>query len=82
MGRGKRPAPGADLDQYDWTPYERLFVERCRYECANNPEKMPLATSVKDGELRESYPKHAQARAKRYVEKRFLRELYAKWNTA
>jgi hypothetical protein len=82
MGRGKRPAPGADLDQYDWTPYERLFVERCRYECANNPEKMPLATSVKDGELRESYPKHAQARAKRYVEKRFLRDLYAKWNTA
>jgi hypothetical protein len=82
MGRGKRPAPGADLDQYDWTPYQKLFVERCRYECANNPEKIALATVEKDGELRESYPKHAQARAKRYVEKRFLRELYAKWNTA
>ena len=82
MGRGKRPTLGADLSQYDWTEYQKLFVERCRYECANNPEKMALATVEKDGELRESYPKHSQARAKRYVEKRFLRDLYAKWNAA
>ena len=82
MGRGKRPAPGADLSDYDWTDYQKLFVERCRYECANNPEKMALATVEKDGELRESYPKHAQSRAKRYVEKRFLRDLYAQWKSA
>lgn len=82
MGRGKRPAPNADLSDYDWHPYEKLFVERCRYECANNPEKMALATVEKDGELKESYPKHAQSRAKRYVEKRFLRDLYAQWKSA
>lgn len=79
MGRGKRPAPGEDISTKDWTDYQKLFVERCRYECTNNPEKMPLATVQKDGEDRESYPKHAQARAKRYVEKRFLRELYSRW---
>lgn len=79
MGRGKRPSPGEDISTKDWTDYQKLFVERCRYECANNAEKMPLATVQKNGEDRESYPKHAQARAKRYVEKRFLRELYSRW---
>jgi hypothetical protein len=79
MGRGKRPAPGEDISEKDWTPYQKLFVERCRYECARDPDKMPLKEVEKDDELRESYPKHAQSRAKRYVEKRFLRELYAAW---
>lgn len=82
MGRGKRPYPGQDISETDWTPYQKLFVERCRYECARDPEKMPLKEVEKDGELRESYPKHAQNRAKRYVEKRFLRDLFAAWRKA
>jgi hypothetical protein len=79
MGRGPRPEVGADLNQYEWTYWQRLFVERCRYECARDPDKMPLKTAMKEGVERESYPKHAQARAKRYVEKRFIRKLYARW---
>lgn len=79
MGRGKRPEVGASLDDYEWTDYQKLFVERCRYECAKNPEKLPQKEVDKDGVMLESYPKHVQSRAKRYVEKRFLREMYAAW---
>lgn len=80
MGRGPRPAPGEDISARDeWTYWQKLFVERCRYECAKDPEKIALATVEKNGEKKESYPLIAQARAKRYVEKRFLRKLYAAW---
>jgi hypothetical protein len=82
MGRGKRPSPGEDISlREDWTEFQKLFVERCRYECDRDPVKFPLATVTdkKTGEIRESYPKHVQSRAKRYVEKRLLRKLYAEW---
>lgn len=80
MGRGPRPASGEDISARDeWTYWQKLFVERCRYECAKDPEKIALATVEKNGEKKESYPLIAQARAKRYVEKRFLRKLYAAW---
>lgn len=80
MGRGPRPAPGEDISvREDWSYWQRLFIERCRYECARDPEKFPLKIVDKGDEQRESYSKHCQARAKRYVEKRFLRKLYAQW---
>jgi hypothetical protein len=80
MGRGPRPSPGEDISQReDWSYWQKLFVERCRYECQRDPENMPLKIVEKGDEQRESYTKHTQSRAKRYVEKRFLRKLYAQW---
>lgn len=76
MGNGKRPMVGEDLSgRTDWTPYEILFVERIRYEAARNPEQQRPPTA----EGRESYGVAAKARAKRYVEKRFLRDLFVEW---
>jgi hypothetical protein len=88
LGVGRRPEIGVDLAQYDWPPYQKLFVERCRYLVEKDPEKYGRGTTEKadktTGEvvLKESYSKHCAASAKRYVEKRFLRDLYAKWNAA
>ena len=82
MGHGPRPSPGEDISaRDDWTYWQKLFVERCRYEAARDPEKKPVreGKDKKTGEPREAYTLHTQARAKRYVEKRFLRKLYARW---
>jgi hypothetical protein len=82
MGRGLRPQVGQDLstvEGIEWTVWAKLFVERCRFECARDPVKFPMKTAEKNGVEVESYPKHAQNRAKRYVEKRFLRKLFAEW---
>lgn len=78
MGNGKRPPAGADLADMGWTEYQTLFVERLRYEADREPA-MRL-TDTKEG--KESYTKHAAARAKRYVEKRLLRDLTAAWRQA
>jgi hypothetical protein len=86
LGVGRRPEIDVDLAQYDWPPYQKLFVERCRYLVEKDPEKYGRGTTEKadktTGEviLKESYSKHCAASAKRYVEKRFLRDLYAEWN--
>jgi len=80
MGKGpKRPFPGEDISvRDDLKPYQKLFIERCRHEVARDPA-MARDDVMKDGELRESYSKYAAARAQRYVEKRFLRELWRAW---
>lgn len=85
MGHGPRPAVGEDVTlRDDLSPYQKLFVERLRYEAERDPEshrKDPVA-SAKTGELRESFSSHAANRARRYVEKRFLRDLYGEWRRA
>lgn len=76
MGNGPRPAVGSDIElRGDWSPYQKLFVERLRHEAARDPEHRRPDTA--DG--KESYSKHAAARAKRYVEKRALRDLWRAW---
>lgn len=75
MGRGKRPLVGQDLAETDWSPLEKLFVERLRHEAARDPAMALPPTEVG----KESYTKHAAARAQRYVEKRFLRDLWRAW---
>ncbi len=84
MGRGPRLAPGEDPSaRDDLSPYQKLFVERIRYEAERDPAHRRPDTTKKDtGEVRESFSKHAANRAKRYVEKRFLRDLYAAWRAA
>ncbi|MGH2341099.1 hypothetical protein ACRC7T_06395 [Segnochrobactraceae bacterium EtOH-i3] len=38
MGRGRRPFVGEDISlRTDWSPYERLFVERLRIEAEKDP---------------------------------------------
>ena len=77
MGLGVRPLDGEDISlRDDWSPYQKLFVQRCRYEVARDPEAhaRPVTKTGK-----ESYSKHAANRAKRYVEKRLLRDLRAAW---
>jgi hypothetical protein len=79
MGNGKRPLAGENIDaREDWTAYERLFVARLRHEAARDTAmRLP---DTKEG--KESYTKHAAARAKRYVEKRLLRDMTAAWRAA
>lgn len=84
MGRGPRLAPGQDPRTVDGlSPYQILFVERCRYECERDPShRRPDVVKKDTGEVKESFSKHAANRAKRYVEKRFLRDLYAAWRSS
>jgi hypothetical protein len=80
LGNGPRPLVGEDISKReDWSPYQKLFVERLRYEAARDPENMARPHKEKNGVELESFSKHAAARAKRYVIKRFIRELYAEW---
>lgn len=81
MGKGPRPFVGEDIDaNAEWSPYQKLFLHRLRYEAERDPThaREPKADK-KTGALKESYSAHAANRAKRYVEKRFLRDLYAAW---
>lgn len=85
MGNGPRPGVGEDVSgRDDLTRYQKIFIERLRYEADRDPathRKEPVA-SAKTGELRESFSTHAANRARRYVEKRFLRDLFAEWRRA
>jgi hypothetical protein len=85
MGHGPRPLVGEDVEANpDYSEWQKLFIARCRYLVAREPDKHarpPAKKKEKDGSvsLRESYPSSCSASAKRYVEKRFLRKLYAAW---
>lgn len=79
MGRGPRPGVGEDVSgRDDLTRYQKVFVERLRYEAARDPETFarPHKADPKTGAMRESFSAHAANRAKRYVEKRLLRDLW------
>jgi hypothetical protein len=79
MGAGRRPMDGEDITlRDDWTPYEKLFVERLRFEA----EKDPTHRRPNTKEGKDSYSKHAAARAKRYVEKRMLKDMTLAWRRA
>lgn len=79
MGVGRRPLDGEDVDlREDWTPYEKLCVHRLRYEAEKDPSHR--RPNTKEG--KESYSKHAAARAKRYVEKRMLKDMTLAWRRA
>lgn len=84
MGKGPRLLVGEAIgDRPDLTPYQRLFVERIRYEAERDPDmRREPTTCPKTGKPRESFSAHAANRAKRYVEKRFLRDLYSAWRAA
>ena len=92
MGLGPRLRVGAGLEEYpDLTPYQKVFVERCRYLAqrdidvlAENAEhecqyRRDPVKHAKTGEMRESFSKHCAASAKRYVEKRLIRDMYNAW---
>lgn len=79
MGNGKRPLVGEDVSlRDDWSCYEKLFVERIRYECEKDPAQQRPPTE----EGKESYSLIARARAKRYVEKRMLKDMTLAWRRA
>jgi hypothetical protein len=76
MGHGPRPLVGEDVStREDLTVYQKLFVERCRIEVTRDETMRRPDTAAG----KESYSTHASNRAKRYVEKRFLRDLYLVW---
>jgi hypothetical protein len=88
MGKGPRPRVGEDIEaRDDWSPYQKLFVRLLRLEAGrvtetwNGPEHRRDPVE-RDGELFESYSKHAAARIKRRVEKQFLADLYGEWRRA
>lgn len=77
MSKGKRPLVGEDISlRDDWSYFEKLFVERIRYEAARHPEF--LLPPTKEG--KESYTQYAARRAQIYVEKRFLLFLWREWH--
>lgn len=64
-----------------YSPYQKLFAKRCRLEAERLPHKD--GTAIKQSETgKESYTLHAANRAKRYVEKRLLRDLWQQWRRA
>lgn len=81
MGNGPRPMETDTIESIearsDLSPYQKLFILRLWHEVERDPEH---ARPGKDG--KQSFSKHAAARAKRYVEKRFLRELLRAWFVA
>ena len=82
MGRGPRPRVGEDMNaREDLSPWQKLFVERLRYLAERDPDEYARepVTSERTGEVMESFSAHAAASAKRYVEKRFLREMWSAW---
>jgi hypothetical protein len=79
MGNGPRLAVNEPVEtRDDLSPLQKLFVERLRYEAERNPEFI-LPPREKDGVLIESFTKHCKNRAQRFVEKRFLREMFNEW---
>lgn len=85
MGRGPRPLVGEDIEvREDLTAYQKLFVKRLRIEAERDPEahaREPV-TNKETGVTKESFSAHAANRAKRYVEKRLLRDLWIAWRRA
>lgn len=93
MGEGPRVPVGTPLDDVfaSLPPYQAHFVRRCRLEVEKNPEhgrdpKEPKPKKRKDGTVvepeggpRESYSAVAAQRARRWVGKRFLRDLHREW---
>jgi hypothetical protein len=85
MGRGYRPLLDEDISvNGSLSHYQKMFVARLRYLAARDPEKFakePVLKKNKAGEqeTRESFTLACAASAKRYVEKKFLRDLYARW---
>jgi len=82
MGHGPRPIVGENVSaREDLSHYQKMFLARCRYEVERDPTMARKPAKNKEtGEERESYSAHASARAKRYVEKKFLRALWREWN--
>lgn len=76
MGNGYRPMSGEDIDAMEGrSPYEKLFMHRLRREA----EKDPSARLPDKPDGKESYTLAAKMKAKRYVEKKFLRDLWVAW---
>jgi hypothetical protein len=83
LAMGKfRPMFGEDVEANDtYTYFQKVFATRARYEATRLPHKD--GTPIKESATgKESYTLHAANRAKRYVEKRLLRELYSEWRKA
>jgi hypothetical protein len=82
MGHGPRLEPGEDPDERDdLTLYQRAFVHRLRYEAPRCPDKDGIAVKL-SAKGKESFTKHAENRARRYVEKMLLKHLYLEWRRA
>lgn len=79
MGKGVRPLVGEDWQaREDWSQYQKLYVSRLIYEAERDPTMAREPTAA--GKL--SFAAHAHNRAKRYVEKRLLRDLWRAWRAA
>lgn len=75
----KRPKLDEDLDAREGlSKYERMFLKRLRVEVTNHVEHARKPVE-RDGVMYESFSKQAAARAKRYVEKMFLKDLWVWW---
>lgn len=79
MQKGYRPFVGEDVSANERLSfYERLFVERLRYEAARDPDMRRPDT--KEG--KESYSKRCASRAMRVVEQRLIKHLWQAWRRA
>lgn len=79
VGLGHRPLVGEDIElNNSLHHYEKVFINRLRYEAARDPDMSRPATKAG----KESFSKHCAARAQRYTEKRLLRDLWQAWRMA
>jgi hypothetical protein len=82
MQKGPRPKLGEDIhEREDLSRWQKMFVDRLRYEAERDPEQRRPDVRNKDGELMESFSKHAANRARRHVEKQFLGYLRQEWQS-
>jgi len=82
LGHGPRPRLDEDVEaREELSEWQKMFLHRLRHEAAADPEhRRPDAE--RKGEVWESYSKHAANRARRYVEKQFLKWLWQQWRAA
>lgn len=74
--QARRPISGEDVAANpDYSRYQRIFMQRLRYEAAREPEMHRDDTA----EGRESYSKRCAGRAQRYTEQRLLDDLWRAW---
>lgn len=80
MGKGVRPIVGEDWQaREDWSDYQKLYVGRMIYLAERDPEAH-ARPATDAGKM--SFSRHAHNAAKRYVEKRALRDLWSQWRAA
>jgi hypothetical protein len=82
MQKGPRPRVGENVhEREDLSLWQIMFLDRLRYEVERDPDHRRPDKKNKNGEMMESFSRHAANRARRHVEKQFLKYLRLEWQS-